>query len=121
MTMKHDYVCPPTVWHEKPLVFTWDDVTGEVTGPDAGRILLASQDAGIVGHPYPTYWEFDGGAGDGKHIKSRDTLALIIGQDHALPDDLKDFYPSAAVDDMPDVSYTDADGVFVIGRDMIVN
>jgi hypothetical protein len=120
-TMKHEYMCAPTVWHEKPLVFTWDDVTGEVSGPDAERILLLSQDSGLVGHPYPTYWEFADGCGDGKHIRSRQTLALIVGQAHALPDDLKPDYPLPQADDRPDVSFTDADGTVVIGRDSIVN
>lgn len=119
--MKHDYVCPPTVWHASPLVFTWDDATGALTGPDAKQILLASQDAGVVGHPHPTYWEFDGGAGDGKRIQSRRTLALIVGQSHALPDGLAAFYPSAQADDIPDASFKDADGTFVIGRDMLVH
>lgn len=91
--MKHNFVCVPTVWHEKPLVFTWDDVTGEVTGKDASKVLQTSQDTGLVGHPYPTYWEFDGGAGDGKHIKSRRNLALIVGHAHAFPKELEASYP----------------------------
>lgn len=119
--MKHDFACAPNTWHGKPLVFTWDDVTGEVTGPDAKKILNDSMEPGVITHPYPTYWEFDGGAGDGQHIKSRRTLALIIGYAHALPEDLAEFYPQAPTDGCPDVSYTDAEGVFVMGRDMMVN
>ena len=119
--MKHDYTCNPTVWHGKPLVFTWDDVTGAVTGPGAKQILLASQEVGLVGHPYPSFWEFDGGAGDGQHITSKRTLALIVGQEHSLPGDLAVFYPVAQADGFQDKSHTDADGTFVIGRDMIVN
>ena len=46
-------------------------------------------------------------------------MAAIVGYEHALPADLADFYPKWQGSGAPDGSYTDADGVLVIGNDRL--
>ena len=46
-------------------------------------------------------------------------MAAIVGYEHALPADLADFYPKWQGGGAPEVSYTHADGVLVIGNDRL--
>lgn len=59
--MYQDYELEPSMWHEKPLSFSWDTETGAVRGRDAARVLkMAAQalkEGELVGHPYPTVYK----------------------------------------------------------------
>lgn len=90
--MKHLIHCEPSTKGFSPLDLVWDDETLELAGKDAADILEMSKDEGIVSHPHPTYYEFEGGASDGVHIK-KSTLALIVSQYHHVPEFLADAMP----------------------------
>lgn len=103
--MKH-YELAPGVWHEKPLVFDWDISTGEVTGPDAARILaLAVPEASMPAHPSPWLWYLSA-----EPTKNMTDMAAILGWSHQLPAELLAAYPVPeeegdvdADDDVPSV------------------
>jgi hypothetical protein len=46
-------------------------------------------------------------------------MAAILGYQHELPADMADFYPKWQGSGAPETSYTDADGVFVVGNDAL--
>lgn len=72
----------------RPLVFDWDEVNGEVSGPDADYVLARVADGGVDIHPLPSYHEFSD-----EPLKSRVDMAAIIGVWHRVPDELRAFYP----------------------------
>ena len=90
--MQHFIHCEPSSKGFSPLDLVWDDETLELAGKGADVILEISKDEGIVSHPHPTYYEFEGGAGDGVHIK-KTTLALILAKYHHIPEFLADAMP----------------------------
>ncbi len=91
--MKH-YELPPTVWHEKPLVFDWDVTTGAVFGPAAARILDMATWGTVSAHPSPWSWNLGP-----EPTKSLTDMAAILGWAHRLPEDLQAHYPRPADDD----------------------
>lgn len=87
--MRHHFDCPSIyTWlpGEQPLVFDWDDETGEVTGPSAPEILLMFRVGKIDLHPMP--W-----SGPLSSTKNRADIAAVVGLRHKLPPELADFYP----------------------------
>lgn len=86
--MKKHYECQPAVWHEKPLIFDWDEETGEVDGPGADTIKERAAWAEVSAHPYGNAWELSK-----TPLKSKTDMAAIIGYSWILPDDLAKFYP----------------------------
>lgn len=113
--MKTHYELKPTGRYAQTLVFDWDIATGEVSGTGAQWILDVAQHGSIGAHPLPWEWTFSNAP-----LKSRTDMAAIVGYEHELPADLADFYPKWQGNGAPDVSYTDADGVVVIGNDALM-
>lgn len=101
--------------YAKPLVFDWDEQTGEVSGASAVWIKSLAASDSTAAHPAPWRWTFSAAP-----LKSKTDMAAIVGYTHQLPEDLAPFYPQPAVDGTPETSSTDADGVFVVGRDLLV-
>ena len=112
--MIRHYELQPVVRNEQPLIFDWDEDAGVVSGRDAGRIMEVAAWGGIGAHPLPWSVEFSDAP-----LRSKADMAAIVGWAHRLPDDLAPFYPQLPDDGFPDATYTDADGVEVIGRDRI--
>lgn len=100
MTVFHVTARPATI-HDQTLVFTWDSDTGAVSGPDADWVLdRARQLAGkVVGlHPLPMAYTLT------DPLHDPEQMAVMIGEYHVLPDELRAFYPRAESDDEePDV------------------
>lgn len=113
--MIHHFELEPTVWHAKTWRFSWNDETGEVTGPDAAEVLEISRWGGIDVHPLPFAHEFSA-----EPLKSKTDMAAIIGRDHRLPPELVPFYPRPNDDGAPEKTYTDESGAVVIGRDLLL-
>lgn len=86
--MKKHYECQPSVWHEKPLIFDWDDETGDVTGPGAELILKISTFDAVLAGPYPMEWKLSNNP-----LSNKTDMAAIIGLYWRVPDDLLPFYP----------------------------
>ena len=114
-TMKTHYELKPTGPHAQTLVFDWDVETGEISGPDAQRILRFAEYGSIEAHPTPWAWTFSK-----TPLKNKTDMAAMVGFDHELPADLADFYPQWPGNGAPDTSYTDEEGVFVVGNDMLL-
>jgi hypothetical protein len=112
--MKTHYELKPTGRYAQPLVFDWDITTGEVSGTGAQWILDAAQHGSTAAHPLPWQWTFSK-----TPLKSKTDMAAIVGYQHALPADLAPFYPQLSGNGAPDTSYTDTDGVVVIGNDAL--
>lgn len=109
--------CPPTSGSPlaTPLVFSWNPDTGEVSGPGAEEVRGISRCGGVSAHPLPWAWEFGPDP-----LRSYTDMAAIVGSYWRLPDELADHYPQLEDDGIPELTYVDADGVTVIGRDQIV-
>jgi hypothetical protein len=86
--MLHHFNCPTTSGNPNigPLVFDWDDETGEVTGPSAEEILKKFKDGEVDAHPLP--WSVSISS-----TKSRTDIAAVVGDNHVLPPELEDYYP----------------------------
>ncbi len=113
--MKTHYELKPNGPYVLPLVFDWDMATGEVSGPGAQWILDVARHGSTPAHPVPWQWTFSK-----TPLKSKTDMAAIVGYEHALPADLADFYPKWQGSGAPDTSYTDTDGVVVIGNDVLM-
>lgn len=96
------------------LVFDWDPVTCEVSGPGAGELRSLARGGVVYGGPYPRA-AFEVGPDS---LRSLAGLALLIGHSWHLPADLVALVPDCGPD-LPELSYYDADGVLVLGRDRI--
>jgi hypothetical protein len=115
--MKKHYELQPNglAPYAEPLAFDWDEETGEVSGTSAEWIKSLAASGSTAAHPVPWGWTFSTAP-----LKSKTDMAAILGYTHQLPDDLAPFYPQPEDDGTPETSYTDADGVFVVGRDLLV-
>lgn len=89
--MFHKYTLQPAAWHQKPIDFEWDAVSGEIKGPDADTVLelvtAAIKEGSVIGHPYPTSFDI----ADPLHTISE--IAVILGNSWRLSDDLASAYP----------------------------
>jgi len=112
--MKAHYELKPTARYAQTLVFDWDISTGEVSGPAAQFLLDMARDGSIPAHPMPWQWTFSK-----TPLQNKTDMAAMVGYQHELPADLADFYPKWQGSGAPETSYTDADGVFVVGNDAL--
>jgi hypothetical protein len=100
--MIHHFNCPWDAAHvDSPLVFDWDDETGDVTGQDANFVLACFKDGWIDAHPRPWTWELTS-------TKNRTDIAALIGSSWVLPPDFVADYPK--YEDDWDGSVLDEDG-----------
>jgi hypothetical protein len=90
--MKHHFECPH-LWRDDkaPLVFDWDDETGEITGPGAEEILEQFR-FGSVGTAEPASWPLTS-------TKSKTDLAAVVGKRYILPPELTGYYPQTEYDE----------------------
>jgi len=92
--------------HDPVIEFEWDPVSGRVRGPNAPLVLdlveMALQDNSALGHPYPTVFDIH----DPLHTPSE--MAVLLGGNWKLPDDLQAVYPEKEGDDL--LIEIDADG-----------
>ncbi|GHT83196.1 hypothetical protein AGMMS49960_17530 [Betaproteobacteria bacterium] len=80
-----------------PLVFDWNDETGEVTGPSAGEILAAFTRGYVSLHPDPREDR------DLSSTRNRSDMAAVVGYLHRLPLALADAYPQLEEDTDPNI------------------
>ncbi|GHT95449.1 hypothetical protein FACS1894116_10980 [Betaproteobacteria bacterium] len=85
-------------------MFDWDDETGEITGPSAGKILEAFKRGEVSVRPRP--WGVNISS-----TKSRTDMAAVVGNYHILPPELADAYPQ--LEDDFDGAVRDPDGNIV--------
>lgn len=76
----------------KSLVFSWDDETGVVTGPDADYVVSTAQFAkergSITSHPWPsTYYVTD-------PLHSLSDMAAVLGRSWHLTEELARHHPA---------------------------
>jgi hypothetical protein len=89
----HHFNCQGSpAWVREPLVFDWNDATGEVTGPGADFVLAVFKDGIVSAHPVPWSWDLTS-------TKNRTDIAAVIGSGWALPDELADDYPQCPEQD----------------------
>lgn len=116
--MFHKYKLQPAVWHQQPIEFDWDAVTGEVRGPDASKVLDIVEDAvkdgSMTGHPYPSSFEIS------DPLHSHAEMSVLLGQYWILPDDLASAYPPTGKDN-DECFVTDENGVEQDVSDMALN
>jgi hypothetical protein len=86
--MKKHYHCEHHVQEEDPLIFDWDDETGEISGPSAAWILEVAACRYVPINPPPQSWDLSP-----EPLKSKTDMAAIIGVWHRLPEDLVEHYP----------------------------
>ncbi|GHU08351.1 hypothetical protein AGMMS50225_06830 [Betaproteobacteria bacterium] len=86
--MLYHFSCPSMSGNPNagPLVFDWDDETGEVTGPAAEEILSVFMRGEVDAHPLP--WGVSISS-----TKNRTDMAAVVGCFHRLPPELADAYP----------------------------
>jgi hypothetical protein len=85
--MIHHFNCPESFGsNDDPLIFDWDDETGEITGPSADFVLACFKHGNISAHPIPWDWDLTS-------TKSRTDIAAVIGSLWDLPPDFVDDYP----------------------------
>ncbi len=84
----------PLLWFEAPLVFDWDATTGEVSGPDAARILAMAKWPSVNARPVPWVWNLGPDP-----TRSLTDMAAILGWSHELPDELAAHYPQPEGDE----------------------
>lgn len=76
-----------------PLLFRWDEMSGEVSGPSAEIVRASAAERGVPLHPAPAWHAFSADP-----LKSRRDMAAIVGYLHELPPEPADAYP--AVDEV---------------------
>jgi hypothetical protein len=105
--MLHHFNCASTSGNPNigPLVFDWDDETGEVTGPSASEILNTFKQGHVMLHPIPR------GSGKISSTKNRSDIAAVVGEVHHIPAELAGAYPQ--LEDDFDGAVRDLDGNIV--------
>ncbi len=87
----------PAVWHQQPLEFEWNVESGELRGRDADKVRAlveaAVKEGSIVGHPYPTSYDI------ADPLRKLSEMAVLLGQEWHLPDELSSAYPFRHDDD----------------------
>jgi hypothetical protein len=90
--MRHHFECEATLPRiYDPLVFDWDDETGEISGQDATYVLECFDIKTISAHPMPCAWDLTS-------PKNRTDIAAIVGECWRLPPELADAYPKLGGD-----------------------
>ena len=96
------------------LVFAWNPDTGEVTGRDAPLIRDMATWKRVSAHPLPWAWDLSA-----EPLRSYVDMAALVGSHWVLPDELVAHYPQVPDDGIPEATFVDADGVTVLGRDLL--
>lgn len=86
--MKKHYECKSIYKSEPPLIFDWDEEAGEISGPSANHFLEMRGQKTCPGHPMPISFPLSENP-----LRSKRDMAILIGFEYELPDDLKDYYP----------------------------
>jgi hypothetical protein len=90
--MKNDFKLAPNTWFKGPLTFTWDDETGELSGPDAAAVEAiarqAVQDGAVPLHPEPGRYPVR------DPLRNPEELAALLGYWWQLPPELERHYPT---------------------------
>ncbi|MCV2359640.1 hypothetical protein LNV08_11735 [Paucibacter sp. TC2R-5] len=98
------------------LVFSWNPLTGEVSGPDADEVRKMATWGSVPAHPTPWAWTLGPDP-----LKSYTDMAAVVGSYWNLPPELVQYYPVWEEDEsIPEFTYVDADGVGHIGRDQLI-
>ena len=86
--MIYHFDCPTLCGNPgiEALVFSWDEETGEITGPSAGKIQAAFLDGEVGINPPPASHALTS-------PKSKTDLAAVVGWNHWLPPELVGHYP----------------------------
>jgi hypothetical protein len=85
--MIHHFNCQGNPdWVRDPLVFDWDDETGEIAGPSADYVLAVFKDGRVRARPTPWGWNLTS-------TRNRTDIAAVIGYSWVLPPELADAYP----------------------------
>lgn len=71
---------PELAYVTRPLVFVWDDETGDVSGPSADLVRGLAQHEVRYGPPPGGAWTFSPNA-----LKSRSEMAVLIASEWELP------------------------------------
>ena len=79
---------PELLYVTRPLVFVWNDETGEVSGPSAEVVLDTVQGQAKYGPPPGGMWTFSPNA-----LKSRAEMAVLIASCWELPAELRGDFP----------------------------
>lgn len=113
--MKIAFNCPPQGPTDVGgLVFEWDQDAGQVAGPGAQTLRTMAARGWATYGPHPrAMWPLSA-----EPFKSAEDLAALVGEDWIVPPELLPHYPEIE-DDTPEVSFTDAGGVFHPGRDQV--
>lgn len=81
---------------------TWDEETGELTGPLADTVISMAQAAhaegSVVTHPYPTEYPIEADP-----LRDRTALALVLSLRWLVPEPLQDAWPATDEDEESDV------------------
>lgn len=89
--MRRSYTLPPLNRSGRPLVFTWDPSTGEVSGEHGEFVATLAAEAVyrgyVTGHPHPTPYKVT------DPLRKPGELAVLLGNLYHLTDDLRDAYP----------------------------
>jgi hypothetical protein len=112
----HDFNCQPASANPlmTGLVFSWNPHTGEVWGPDADKVRAMAQWGSVHAHPLPWAWTLGPDP-----LKSYTDMAAIVGSHWVLPPALQAHYPVLPNDGIPEATYTDANGLLHLGRDLL--
>lgn len=109
--------CPPLSANPgaTSLDFSWDPVSGVLSGRDADRVRAMAAWTTVDAHPMPWDWTLT------DPLHSYTDMAAIVGSHWLLPPELAPHYPQIEMDVViPEATYVDADGVTVLGRDQLV-
>ncbi|MDR2208852.1 MAG: hypothetical protein LBE22_07780 [Azoarcus sp.] len=91
--MIHHFNCAHAMPHiVDPLIFDWDEVSGEITGPSSERILSVFTSGSVSTHPIPSSHALTS-------TKNKTDLAAVIGWSHQLPPELSGYYPQLEDDE----------------------
>lgn len=105
--MFRNYQLKPITVHGKPISFEWNPETRELRGNNADLVEwlanMALRSGYLTGHPYPTDHEIT----DPLHLPAE--MAVVLGNEWILPDDLQAAYPKPDDDDL----ITEIDGAGV--------
>lgn len=107
--MFRSYHLQPITTHGRPIAFEWNPKTGGVRGPSAALVIEMARQARrageVVGHPQPTVHLIT------DPLRHPSELAVVLGNDWQLPQDLADVYPLSEGEREDTLSEIDGNGV----------
>lgn len=113
--MQTAFNCPPQdLGRVEALIFEWDQDAGQVTGPGAEVLQRMAARGWALFGPIPrAEWPLSD-----EPFRSATDLAALVGENWIVPPELLEHYPELE-GEAPDVSFTDAEGVFHPGKDQV--